>query len=134
VESSLFALISDLVKGGMVADTTLLLIIIGLIGLGYTQIIKPLMSRVEKSVTLENIKTVADEIHKENELNIEEVSKKLDKIVEVLDEIESSGENNRRDIKELRRDVEHIKQILNQFQGHLMYGGGPSHFGNRELK
>jgi methyl-accepting chemotaxis protein len=134
VESSIFALISDLVKDGAVTDTTLLLIIIGLIFLGYTQIIKPLMSRVEKVASLENVKKIANDVQLKTELNIEEVSKKLDKIVEVLDEIESNGENNRRDIKELRRDVEHIKQILNQFQGHLMYGGGPSHFGNRELK
>lgn len=134
MESSLFTLISELANGGVIADSTLLLIIIGLIGLGYSYVLKPLVTRSENTASLDNIKAIADEIHKENELNIEEVSKKLDKIVEVLDEIESTSENNRRDIKELRRDVEHIKQILNQFQGHLMYGGGPSHFGNKELK
>jgi chromosome segregation ATPase len=76
------------------------------------------------------------QIVKENssELELKEVSNKLDKLIEALDEIESTGNSNRRDIKDLRRDVEQIKQILNQFQGHFMYSGGPSHFGNRELK
>jgi Zn-dependent M32 family carboxypeptidase len=80
------------------------------------------------------IKESLKESENNSDLKLEEVSKKLDKMIEVLDEIEDNGDANRRDVKEIRRDIEHIKQILNQFQGHLMYGGGPSHFGNRELK
>jgi Tfp pilus assembly protein PilO len=134
VELNLVTLISDLIDAGLVADTTLLLIILALMGYAYKFILVPMLEKVSAAPTTENLKSIINESTHAGELDIEEVSKKLDKIVEVLDEIEGTGEANRRDIKDLRRDVEQIKQILNQFQGHLMYGGGPSHFGNRELK
>lgn len=131
---SLVTLIGELVQNGTIADTTLLLIIISLIGLGYQFVLKPLLARVEKTPTT---KTVADIVNAANVgcgTSFESVSKRLDKLLEVLNEVEGLNKDSTRDIKELRRDVEQIKQILNQFQGHLMYGGGPSHFGNRELK
>ena len=134
MELNLVTLISDLIDAGLVADTTLLLIILALMGYAYKFILVPMLEKVNAVPTIENLKGIVSESTHAGELDIEEVSKKLDKIVEVLDEIEGTGEANRRDIKDLRRDVEQIKQILNQFQGHLMYGGGPSHFGNRELK
>lgn len=134
VESGLFTLISDLVTAGAIADTTLLLIIISLLGLGYRYIFVPMLDKLNSVPSIDNVKKIVNSSAELSELDLNEVSKKLDKIVEVLDEIEGTGDSNRRDIKDLRRDVEQIKQILNQFQGHLMYGGGPSHFGNRELK
>lgn len=134
METGLFTLISDLVDAGAIADTTLLLIIISLLGLAYRYIFVPMLDKLNSVPTIDNMKNIVNQSAEISELDLDEVSKKLDKIVEVLDEIEGTGEANRRDIKDLRRDVEQIKQILNQFQGHLMYGGGPSHFGNRELK
>lgn len=134
MESGLFTLISDLVTAGAIADTTLLLIIISLLGLGYRYIFVPMLDKLNSVPSIDNVKKIVNSSAELSELDLNEVSKKLDKIVEVLDEIEGTGDSNRRDIKDLRRDVEQIKQILNQFQGHLMYGGGPSHFGNRELK
>ncbi len=134
MELNLVTLISDLIDAGLVADTTLLLIILALMGYAYKFILVPMLDKLNAAPTLENLKGIVGDSAHDGELNIEEVSKKLDKIVEVLDEMEETGDANRRDIKDLRRDVEQIKQILNQFQGHLMYGGGPSHFGNRELK
>lgn len=134
MESSLITLVSELIDAGFIADTTLLLIIIALLGYAYKFLLIPMIDKLNSMPTMDNLKGIVSDSAHGGELDIEEVSKKLDKIVEVLDEMEETGDANRRDIKDLRRDVEQIKQILNQFQGHLMYGGGPSHFGNRELK
>jgi predicted RNA-binding protein (virulence factor B family) len=52
----------------------------------------------------------------------------------LLDEVEDLSEGSYREIRELKKDVEQIKQILNQFQGHLMYSDKSNSFGNRELR
>ena len=62
------------------------------------------------------------------------MSKLLDKLVEKLDGVDEVAKNNGRDLTEIKHDVENIKQILNQFQGHMMYNDQPRNFGNRELK
>ncbi len=131
---SLITLISELVKDGIVADTTLLLVIISLLGVLYKFFLVPMFDKLSSVPSLDSLKQIIKESDGKSELELKEVSNKLDKLIEALDEIESTGNSNRRDIKDLRRDVEQIKQILNQFQGHFMYSGGPSHFGNRELK
>ncbi len=92
-----------------------------------------MLSKLNSVPSVDTVKEIATENTNINKLNLEEVSNKLDKVIEVLDEIEGAGKDNRRDIKDLRRDVEQIKQILNQFQGHFMYNN-PGHFGNRELR
>jgi hypothetical protein len=134
VEAQLFTLISDLVNGGIIADSTLLLIIISLIGLGYHYVLKPILEYVKNAPSTAKVEAVVAKSTDDCKNDIDVVSQKLDKLLEVLDDIEGIDKDSRRDVKELKRDVEQIKQILNQFQGHLMYGGGPSHFGNRELK
>lgn len=134
MEAQLFTLISDLVNGGIIADSTLLLIIISLIGLGYHYVLKPILEYVKNAPSTAKVEAVVAKSTDDCKNDIDVVSQKLDKLLEVLDDIEGIDKDSRRDVKELKRDVEQIKQILNQFQGHLMYGGGPSHFGNRELK
>lgn len=131
---SIITLLSDAAKEGIIADSTLLLIIIALLGFLYKFFLVPMLDKLKSVPSNAQIKESLKESENNSDLKLEEVSKKLDKMIEVLDEIEDNGDANRRDVKEIRRDIEHIKQILNQFQGHLMYGGGPSHFGNRELK
>lgn len=131
---SLISLIGDLVKDGSLADTTLLLIIISLLGVLYKFFLVPMFDRLSSVPNVDDLKQIIKASEDKSEIELKEVSNKLDKVIEALDEIESTGNANRRDIKDLRRDVEQIKQILNQFQGHFMYNGAPSHFGNRELK
>lgn len=134
MEASLFTLIGSLVESGTIADTTLLLIIIALIGLAYINVVKPMFDRIKTVPTSEEVKAIVETAEASEGIDIEELSKKLDKITEVLDEVEDLNRGNYREVKELKRDIEQIKQILNQFQGHLMYGSRSSSFGNRELK
>ena len=131
---SLFTLISDLAKDGVLADSTLLLIIISLLGVLYKFFLVPMLDKLNSAPSTDTLTTALKQSESNTEVKIEEVSKKLDKLIEVLDEIGDTGDSNRRDIKDLKRDIEQIKQILNQFQGHLMYSNNPGHFGNRELK
>lgn len=131
---SLLNLISDFVKDGIIADSSMLLIIISLLVFLYRAFLVPMLDKINIIPGIDDVKSVLETNADITKLNLEEVSKKLDKIVDVLDGIEDNDSNNRRDIIDLKRDVEQIKQILNQFQGHFMYNGNPGHFGNRELR
>ena len=124
METGLLAILNSMIENGILADATLFLIIISILVYGFVYIIQPMAKKLEGLATIEQIK---------NEVNIEELSKKLDKMTQVLDEIKEFDRDSYREINELKRDIEQIKQILNQFQGHLMYGRSNA-FGNRELK
>lgn len=124
METGLLAILNSMIENGILADATLFLIIISILVYGFVYIVQPMAKKLEGLATIEQIK---------HEVNIEELSKKLDKMTEVLDEIKEFDRDSYREINELKRDIEQIKQILNQFQGHLMYGRSNS-FGNRELK
>jgi len=137
MESQFFEFISGLVERGVITDTGLILFLILIIsGLSY-YVVKPIYYKVLSIPTVDDVKEIIINTAKSEELNIEEIEKeinsKLDKLIEVLDEVEDLEKGSYREIKELKRDIEQIKQILNQFQGHLMYGRN-SDFGNRELR
>lgn len=137
MESQFFEFISGLVERGVITDTGLILFLILMIsGLSY-YVVKPIYYKVLSIPTVDDVKEIIINTAKSEEFNIEEIEKeinsKLDKLIEVLDEVEDLEKGSYREIKELKRDIEQIKQILNQFQGHLMYGRN-SDFGNRELR
>lgn len=128
-------LIGDLVAEGTIAETTLLLILIGLSIWAYRNVISPLKKRVDAIPTYDEVKVYADNLDDGHIDSIKDVSLKLDKIVEELDKIEELGKENKRDIQDLKRDIDSIKTMLNQFQGHMMYSNRrASDFGNQELK
>lgn len=134
MESGILAIINTLVEHGIIGDTSLFLIIIALILVGYVYVLKPIKDRILTVPSDSNVKKMIDDAAKLEVLNIDEASKKLDKIVEVLDKVAEVGKDSHRDVSEIKRDIETIKQILNQFQGHLMYNRINNDFGNRELK
>jgi len=135
METGLFQLIRDLAEAGVLTDTTLILIVIALLGLGYKHVLRPIRDKVELHPTIDEIKSIAQTRNEEEELNVEELRNKLDQMLIKINEIERYTENHGRELKEIQHDVEHIKQILNQFQGHFMYGSRrASDFGNKELR
>ena len=69
-------------------------------------------------------------------LNFDVLIEKFNKIAEVLVTVECVDKENGKELDELKRDLEHIKQILNQFHGHLIYNAErrAAYFGNKELK
>ena len=59
----------------------------------------------------------------------------ITKVADILDGLDDLDKDTNKEVQNLREDVDKIKQILNQFQGHLMYRGSRSNdFGNKELK
>lgn len=132
MESLIVSVLGNLAQHGVIADTTLLVIIISLLGLCFKFILKPIYDKIKNIPTVDEIKILVDGDFKAQGIDINVLNEKLNKVVDVLSDIEDLCSDNYKDIQDLRRDLESVKQILNQFQGHLMYSG-KGDFGNREL-
>lgn len=129
------SIISEAMKNGFITTETLLLLLNGLVIVGYFKVIKPLKDKIDTIATIDYIRATSDASTKEGKINLGEIITKLDKIIDNIDEIQNLDGNTYREIINMRRDVESVKRILDQIQGHMMYGGRRSEdFGNRELK
>ncbi len=129
------SIISEAMKNGYITTETLLLLLNGLVIVGYFKVIRPLKDKIDTIATIDDIRATSDATAKEGKINLGEIITKLDKIIDSIDEIQNLDGNTYREIINMRRDVESVKRFLDQFQGHIMYGGRRSEdFGNRELK
>ena len=129
------SIISEAMKNGYITTETLLLLLNGLVIVGYFKVIRPLKDKIDTIATIDDIRATSDATAKEGKINLGEIITKLDKIIDNIDEIQNLDGNTYREIINMRRDVESVKRFLDQFQGHIMYGGRRSEdFGNRELK
>jgi len=134
MESQFFAFLATLLSGGVLSEGALILILIFMVSALSYYFIRPMFKKVEQIPNISELKKLLKDSSEHDQSDIDELSKKLDKIIEVLEDLDDIDKSSFREIKELKRDVETIKQILNQFQGHMMYGGRQSDFGNREIK
>ena len=129
------SIISEAIKNGYITTETLLLLLNGLVIVGYFKVIKPLKDKIDTIATIDDIRATSDTTSREGKINLGEIITKLDKIIDNIGEIQDLDGNTYREIISMRRDVESVKRILDQFQGHMMYGGRRAgDFGNRELK
>ena len=129
------SIISEAMKNGYITTETLLLLLNGLVIVGYFKVIRPLKDKIDTIATIDDIRATSDATAREGKINLGEIITKLDKIIDSIDEIQNLDGNTYREIINMRRDVESVKRFLDQFQGHIMYGGRRSEdFGNRELK
>lgn len=129
------SIISEAMKNGYITTETLLLLLNGLVIVGYFKVIKPLKDKIDTIATIDDIRATSDATSREGKINLGEIITKLDKIIDSIDEIQNLDGNTYREIINMRRDVESVKRFLDQFQGHIMYGGRRSEdFGNRELR
>ncbi len=129
------SIISEAMKNGYITTETLLLLLNGLVIVGYFKVIKPLKDKIDTIATIDDIRATSDATSREGKINLGEIITKLDKIIDNIDEIQDLDGNTYREIINMRRDVESVKRILDQFQGHMMYGGRRAgDFGNRELR
>ena len=129
------SIISEAMKNGYITTETLLLLLNGLVIVGYFKVIRPLKDKIDTIATIDDIRATSDATAKEGKINLGEIITKLDKIIDNIDEIQNLDGNTYREIINMRRDVESVKRILDQFQGHMMYGGRRAgDFGNRELR
>lgn len=166
---------TKIVEDGIFSETSLLLIIICLLAIGYQYVLKPLMTKVENIPTkkdlddskeyfdkndediITDIKRMIDSIEKDDARNFNDIKNLLlgaenniqrqfddvrnmvDRMTMMLDSIEFLEQGTAKDLQTMQTDIENIKQILNQFQGHMLFGHSVEpktsrNFGNRELK
>lgn len=132
MEGSFFSLITTLITSGIIGTDGLVVLVILLLCVLSYYLLRPMFSKMKtmpSKVEIEDMikaKMVVDDEHVNN------LTERLDRLITLMDKLEDIDVNSHREIQELRRDIETIKQILNQFQGHMMYGR--SDFGNKELK
>lgn len=133
METAIFTFLSGLVTSGTISPSALILIVILFLCVLSFYIFRPMLTRIKTMPTKADVEEII-KIKKEfDKTCIDDVNTKLDKVLDVMDKIDNLDENNYREVKEMRRDIETVKQILNQFQGHMMYGHS-NDFGNRELR
>jgi SMC interacting uncharacterized protein involved in chromosome segregation len=127
-------IITEIAQTGSISDAGFSMIIIALMLSFYKYAFKPFKEKADKSPSEETIKSLLYDLKTEETVNIEELSAQFDKMLSMIDEIGDISKGNFRETKELKKDIETMKSILNQFQGHMMYGRRGDDFGNRELK
>lgn len=133
MESAIFSFLSGLVASGTISTSGLILVVILLLcGLSF-YLFRPMFQRLKSMPTKTEIEEIMKLKKSFDKDCIDNVNIKLDKVLEIMDKIDDLDANNYREVKEIRRDIETVKQILNQFQGHMMYSK-TNDFGNRELK
>lgn len=132
MEAPILAFITNLVAAGVISTNSLIVIIIILICAISYYFIRPMFQKVDKLPTTEQIEEMLQRKMEIDSSYVADLERKLDKLIEWMDELEDLNKDSNREIMELRRDIETIKQILNQFQGHMLYSRND--FGNKELK
>lgn len=134
MEAALISFFTQLVASGSITVSGLIVIVIVmLIGITY-YLLTPIHKTVKGTPSLDDVRELINSQGNVDAAHVESINKTLDEIIKKLEEIDSYDRDNYRELKELRRDVESVKQILNQFHGHMLYGRTPSDFGNKELK
>lgn len=134
MEISIIALLSSLITEDNLSSTTLSLIILSSLLVLYKFVLKPIHGKVGSAASERTLKElVISDLEKIK--NLQELLNKLNKLIETVSGIKELTKENNKEIEAMKRDVENIKSILNQFQGHLLYSNPrSSDFGNKELK
>lgn len=128
------SILSEAIKDGRLSTESLLMLLNGLVIAAYMMVVRPIKDKIDTLPSIVDVKDIIDETNKIDKVRLDEIAARLDKIVKDIDEIHGLDEDTYREIINMRRDVETVKQILNQFQGHMMYGRRSEDFGNKELR
>lgn len=128
------SILSEAIKDGRLSTESLLMLLNGLVIAAYMMVVRPIKEKIDTLPSIVDVKDIIDETNKIDKVRLDEIAARLDKIVKDIDEIHGLDEDTYREIINMRRDVETVKQILNQFQGHMMYGRRSEDFGNKELR
>lgn len=138
METKILSIFGELIKNGDLSDSSLMILIIIVMCCGFKYIIRPMRQKIDLIPSQSYFKDTFDEL--KNDFNIHELSheieKKFLKLLEILNDIESLNKEKSKEVDELKRDLDHVKQILNQLHGHLIYNAErrAAYFGNKELK
>lgn len=100
------------------------------------KVLAPMKEKLDKIPEITDIEKMQKSVREIENLRITELKDKLEDINNTIGKIEFIDFGVSKDITDLKSDVEHMKQVLNQLQGHIMYSDHhkTSIFGNKELK
>lgn len=133
METFILALLKTLYEKALTPEAAIGGIIVLLLIYAKKKILPPIM---EKLKTIEEKSVAKDEVEEIVQVKgrVEDTIIRLNKTLDKLDNVEEKTKDITRNTEELKRDLEQVKYILNQFQGHMMYGRRSSDFENQELK
>lgn len=149
MEETFLGIFKDIVSSGAISpDNILLLELTALAAVSY-YFLRPMYEKMKTLITKEEIveileKRVHDETTeienyiaqtvKDETRQLEDIINRLERLYDRIESIDENEKSSYKEMKEIRRDIESVKQILNQFQGHMLYGRRATDFTNQELK
>lgn len=130
----LISALTQFAESSKISAASLSIIIIMLMSFSYRYLFNPMFERIKKLPDSEEMKKIINYQHDKYVEQINVVIDRLEHIESKLSIIDDLENINDVHMKDLKRDIESVKTILNQFQGHMMYGRRTGDFGNQELK
>lgn len=130
----LLSIFSSAATSSGVTDVGLSIMILTLLGFLYKYVLLPIHLKVHEMPSETDITKIIESGMNQSIKEISFIVKKLDDIEEKLKTLDSFDVTADINMKEIRRDIESVKTILNQFHGHMMYGRRASDIVNQELK
>ena len=127
-------LFKTIVEEGVLGPRSLGLIVISLLIVIYKYVLRPMQKSIKELPSLKQINSTRVEMRAVDNLRMDDLKDKLEKILLNMEELELIDNGVSKDMQVLRNDIEGVKQMLNQIQGHFMFSGRSSGFGNKELK
>ena len=106
---------------------------LAVLGLLWRFILGPMNERIKSVPTADDVVGIVRDVQSRQMSELKAVSSKLDEIESKLSAISDSENTGTHNMSEIRRDIEVVKTILNQFQGHMLYSKR-SFDGNQELR
>jgi len=131
IGEEIYKLLTKMIETGQLSQSSIPVLLVVLCILGFKYIFNPMKKRIDDMPLKGDVdKTIA--ALKEN-INFEDVLLKFDKICELINKLEEIDKSSYNEINSFKHDLEHIKQLLNQFHGHLLYSDNRPKYGNKEL-
>lgn len=126
-------IIEKILSGNEMSFETVLLLLILLVVYSYFKVLKPIVTKFNSIPSIKEFTDITEKIsgHEKDKIDLMQV--KIDKILEIIDDVEDTVNDTDRCVLGIEKDIQQLKQILHQFQGRSMYGSN-SDFGNKELK
>jgi len=132
----IISIINDALRNGDISSDALLILMTLLIVIGYINVIKPLQEEINTlAIQNDNDTITSEKWFQKGSEELDKILENMNKIISNIDDTNDISKSSYKEIIDMRRDLETVKQILNQFQGHMMYGyRRQDDFGNKELR
>ena len=130
----LISYLAKIAESAGVTDVSISIAILVMLAFLYKYIFKPINEKVKNLPNEDAVKKIINEHSDKIADELNGILKNLEDLENKITTIDEMYNLNDSHMKDLKRDIESIKTILNQFQGHMMYGRRASEFGNQELK